>query len=252
MIEQEFAQSKYNQREEGTLHSPYKTEMEFYELVKLGCVEELEKRKLKLVTKGQGKLSDNSLRNIQYHFVVATALITRFCVEGGLPKEDAYTLSDLYIRKMDKLTDQDDIAKVHKEMVFSFANTMRSLKRNYGSSNYIRKAIGFITDNFNKPIRISQIAEHVGISEKYLSTLFKKETGSSLVSYIEQIRLQEACRMLSYTELTYAQIADDLSFNSQSYFIKQFKKKYGLTPMQYRINNQTKRFAIENTENDER
>lgn len=248
-IEQEFAKSKFDQREEGKLHLPYKTEMEFYELVKLGCVEELEQRKVKLIMKGQGVLSDNFIRNVQYHFVVSTAMITRFCVEGGLSKEDAYTLSDLFIRKMDKLSDEDDIEKLHQEMVFTFAKTMHNLKRNFGTSNYIRKAIGYITDNFNKPIRISEIADFIGISEKYLSTLFKKETGTSLVSYIEQIRLQEACRLLSYTDLSYGNIADNLSFSSQSYFIKQFKKKYGLTPMQYRVNNQTRKFAVENEEN---
>ncbi|MBP5402061.1 MAG: helix-turn-helix transcriptional regulator [Treponema sp.] len=236
-IEEELTQSMYNQREEGMVHLPYRQEMSFYELVKNGSIKELEDMHFTLIAKGQGSLSEDEIRNIRYHFVVGTAMITRFCIEGGLGKEDGYTMSDLFIRRMDKLSDKEEIEKLHREMVFSFAKKMRDLKKNYGSSRYIRQAIDYVSQNFSKPIKISQIAKNIGISEKYLSTLFKKETGMSLVSYIEQVRLKEACRMLNYTELTYSQIADNLSFSSQSYFIKQFKKRYGLTPMQYRVSN---------------
>lgn len=239
-IQKELASSMYSQREEGILHLPYKMEMSFYEEVSNGNVEHLEKFKPQLLVKGQGILSEDSVRNTRYHFVVATALITRFCIEAGMPKEDAYTTSDLFIRRMDKLNDIDEIIELHQECAITFAKAMRDLKKNYGSSSYIRQAIDYISANFNKPIKISQISKSIHISEKYLSTLFKKETGISLVSYIEQVRLQEACRLLTYTDLTYSQIADNLSFSSQSYFIKQFKKKYSLTPMQYRINNKKK------------
>ena len=244
-IEKEFTQSMYYQREEGIVHLPYKKEMSFYELVKQGNIEELNKLKFKLKEKGQGVLSEDELRNMRYHFVVATAMITRFCIEGGLGKEDGYTMSDLFIRRMDKLSDIEEIEKLHHEMVLSFAKAMRQLRKSSGSSSYIRQAIDYISQNFNKSIKISQIAKSIGISEKYLSTLFKKETGKTLVSYIEQVRLQEACRMLNYTDFTYSQIADNLSFSSQSYFILQFKKQYGITPMQYRINsNNSKLFYL--------
>lgn len=48
---------------------------------------------------GKGRLSDNELQNIRYHFVVATAMITRYCVMGGMELEKAYNLSDFYIQK---------------------------------------------------------------------------------------------------------------------------------------------------------
>lgn len=241
---EDYTNSKHDALEKGEFHLSYKNEMHFYDLVKQGNIEELEALKPQLIVKGQGVLSEDKFRNIQYHFVVATALIVRFCIEGGLPKESAYTMSDVFIRRMDKMWEREDVEALHHEMVLTFAKSMRELKKNSGSSLYIRKSIDYITSHYQQPIKVSDIATFLGLSEKYLSTLFKKETGQTLVSYIEHVRIEEACSMLTYTDLSYAEIAESLSFNSHSYFTKIFKKNIGLTPMQYRIKHQTSKFTI--------
>ncbi|MCR5613315.1 AraC family transcriptional regulator [Treponema sp.] len=241
--QEEYASAKHDAFENGELHLSYKSEMHFYDLVKQGNIEELEALNPKLIVKGQGKLSDDKFRNIQYHFVIATAMIVRFCIEGGLPKEAAYTLSDVFIRRMDKMWEKEDVEKLHHEMVLTFAKTMRDLKKNSGSSLYVRKSIDYITSHYNLPIKVSDISDYLGLSEKYLSTLFKKETGQTIVSYVENVRIEEACSMLTYTELSYAEIAESLSFNSHSYFSKVFKKNKGVTPMQYRLMNQSEKFS---------
>ena len=50
---------------------------------------------------GAGRLSDNPVTNLKYHFVVTAAMLTRFCMEGGMAMEEAFSLSDEYIRRMD-------------------------------------------------------------------------------------------------------------------------------------------------------
>lgn len=87
----------FMQREENLFHLPYEREINFYETVQQGDVNKLEKIFLPLKSKQLGHLSDNNLRNLKYHLTITIALITRFCIEGGLPPETAYTLSDLYI-----------------------------------------------------------------------------------------------------------------------------------------------------------
>lgn len=241
---EEYTASKHEALEKGEFHLSYKNEMHFYDLVKQGNIEELDRINPKLVVKGQGVLSEDKLRNIKYHFVIATAMIVRFCIEGGLPKENAYTMSDVFIRKMDKMWELEDVEKLHHEMVLTFAKTMRELKKNNGSSLYIRKSIDYISSHYQEQIKVADIANFLGLSEKYLSTLFKKETGQTLVSYIEHVRIEEACSMLTYTDMSYAEIAESLSFNSHSYFTKIFKKNIGMTPMQYRVKHQTDKFTV--------
>ena len=69
--QQEYITSKIEQIDNGEFHLPYHSEMNFYNLVKQGNIEELENTKL--IVKGQGVLSDDKFSNIQYHFVISTA-----------------------------------------------------------------------------------------------------------------------------------------------------------------------------------
>ncbi len=85
------------QQEDANFHSPFDNEMSFYDAVKNGDFENIKRHMNPLNAEGMGKLSSNPLRNAKYHLIVTIALITRFCIEGGMPSESAYTLSDIYI-----------------------------------------------------------------------------------------------------------------------------------------------------------
>ena len=100
--EKELSYKAFLNREYGFRHSPFEKEFEFYECVKKGDVDGVERVMTPLGGSGAGILSNDPLRNLRYHFIVTIALITRFCVEGGMEMETAYTLSDLYILKADK------------------------------------------------------------------------------------------------------------------------------------------------------
>lgn len=239
---QRMINSIHDAVDDGAQHIPYNQEMSFYDLVKQGNIEALEQQNPRLIVEGQGVLSKNPYKNGCYHFIIATAFITRFCIEGGLEKEEAYNLSDFYIRKMDDCYEIEQVEKLHREMIFAFAQKMRKLQKSDATSLYIRRAIDYISNNLNVQIKIKDISDTLGISEKYLSALFKKETGTTIVAYIEERQMEAACSMLCYSDFSYAEIADNLSYCSQSYFSKIFKKHYGMTPMQYRMKYSDKKF----------
>ena len=97
------------QSENEIFHDSYSKELAFYNAVKTGDMEAAKKLYSPLCSNGMGKLSDNAINNIRYHFIVSVAMITRFCIEGGMPAESSYTLSDLYIQKSDKLHSEESI-----------------------------------------------------------------------------------------------------------------------------------------------
>jgi AraC-like DNA-binding protein len=70
--------------------------------------------------------------------------------------------------------------------------------------------------------------------------MFKHYIGLSPIQYQMQLRIQRACRMLSYSGRSNKEIAFDLGFESNSYFTKVFKKKMGQTPQSYRRQYQEK------------
>ncbi len=101
------------------------------------------------------------------------------------------------------------------------------------NSEYVKKAVRFIKNNFAEPISLSNIAEQIGISCAYLSTLFKEETGTSFCDFVTNIRLEKAKALLEEGTMDLKEIVLSCGFSDYSYFIKTFRKKIGVTPKEY-------------------
>ena len=84
---------------------------------------------------------------------------------------------------------------------------------------------------------IERMAASIGISESYLQRLFKNETGFSPIQYIREIRLKYSKKLLEdRCFLRIQEICREIGINDQSHFTRDFKKRYGVTPTQYRRN----------------
>ena len=78
---------------------------------------------------GMGKLSSSPLQNKKYHLVILTAMITRFCIEAGLDPEQAYTLSDMHIRKIDACLTPEQLNPRKGAVVKDFVLAMHELHK---------------------------------------------------------------------------------------------------------------------------
>ena len=120
----EIFYQEYINREDSIMRAPYNPELEFYSIIQSGDTEhikELCKSSPLKDKKGLGKLSSNPVNNIRYHFVITTALVARYCIEGGLDVATAYNLSDFYISKADTLKSVDDISELLAFMCIDYA-----------------------------------------------------------------------------------------------------------------------------------
>src|SRR5665647_451332 len=228
------------QRENDTNHSSYENELVFYELVRDGdqkkIIELMDKTPLN-DPEGRGRLSLDEVRNIKYHFIVSAAMISRFCMEGGMNSETAYSLSDLYIQKADICTSIEPLIELHRSMCSDYAGRMRQLRRNKLYSKHVVLCIDYIYENLQKRITVSTLAKHVKRNSTYLSKLFRAETGKSVSGYIRDKKIEAAQNMLKYSDFSCLNIGNYLAFASQSHFIQVFKTKTGLTPEVYRKQN---------------
>ena len=232
----EMFYKEFVQREDEFVRAPYNPEIEFYSSIKAGDVERVtELCKDPLVDKpGLGKLSDDPLQNLKFHFVITTALVARYCIQGGMELSAAYGLSDYYIQKADKCRRTEDISRLHPKMCIEYATRMRELRKNTICSTQIAQCVDYIYDHLHARITVHELAEHVHLNESYLSRLFKKEVGTSISEYIRRQKLETAKKMLIYSDYQSAEIASILAFPSQSYFTEIFHRYTGLTPGDYR------------------
>lgn len=221
-------------RENNTRHHKYDEELEIYDRVKAGDMQGVEISMELFTSNLSGHLSDDPVRNYKYLFIASTTLTTRFAIEGGMDEENAYTASDLYIQRVDQCQDTDSIIQLYRDMLTYFTRAMADLKKESVYSKPIVLCMDYVYYHLHEKITIDLLAEYVHLNSNYLSSLFKKETGQTVLDYITGKRMEAAKNMLLYSDASYADIASTLAFNSQSYFTKVFRQTYGLTPGEYR------------------
>ncbi len=236
-VEEDLTKELFEKRENEIKHPSYDSELAFYDCVKNGNIEGLNnmlKEGPSSDAKERGELSPDPVRNAIYHHIVMTAMITRFCIEGGMEQEMAYALSDLYINKADRAKTREEVQNIQNNMILDFAYKMRELKKKAVYSKQIVICMDYISENLHKNITVEELADYVNLNETYLSKLFKKEMGQPVSSYIRDRKIEYAESLLKYSDKSSIDIANDLGFSSHSYFISVFKKKTGLTPKEYR------------------
>jgi two-component system response regulator YesN len=114
------------------------------------------------------------------------------------------------------------------EVFFSCINDVPARKPIYSIIMYLEKNYG------RKSISIQEIADSVFLTSAYVCNLFKKETGKTIIQYLNDYRIEKAKTLLKSNELKLADVADRVGFSDVNYFIKVFKRTTKTTPSEYR------------------
>ncbi|PZE22100.1 AraC family transcriptional regulator [Paenibacillus xerothermodurans] len=91
-----------------------------------------------------------------------------------------------------------------------------------------------INENFRQPLSLKTLADHFHISSFYLCRIYKEVTGFTVIEYVNQLRVQDAQRLLKTTRLSVTEITERVGFDSSTHFGRIFKALCGMSPLQYR------------------
>ena len=189
MLKNQWSKKEIEDSEYEIHHRALSEEYSFFEAVKDGNIEAVSKNlKEEAFTnpEGMGILSKNPLTNLKYHFVVTVALVTRYCIDGGMETEQAYRLSDFYIIHMDACSTTQEISDLHHEMALDFTGKMRLLQKNTALSKPVAQCIDYIYAHISARITVEDLAVCTNLSASYLSRLFKQNLGVSISDYIRE------------------------------------------------------------------
>ena len=134
------------------------------------------------------------------------------------------------------------VTKVLSKGLFSLEETLAHLdaalvrKRDLSSEaqRLVRQAMAYIQEHYADPISRQDLADHVGLSDDYLTSCFHKELGLTPVAYLNRYRVQQAKQLLRDTHLSITEIALQVGFSGSSYFSRIFHRETGMTPAAYR------------------
>ena len=91
----------------------------------------------------------------------------------------------------------------------------------------------YINQNYSRDISLNEVAQHMVMSESYLSRLFKRETGENFSEYLSKVRINKAIEMMQEGRYKVYEVAENVGYRNVEYFSKQFKKIIGKSPKDY-------------------
>jgi len=121
-------------------------------------------------------------------------------------------------------------------MIGIISNQVYEIKKNHPHI-IIRKTKEYVLENLNIPISIEGICDKLKVSKSHLFYLYKNEFGVSPLTYFTNLKMDIASNYLLITTMSVKQIAASLGYEDAYYFSRLFKKKYDLSPDNYRKRN---------------
>ena len=161
-------------------------------------------------------------------------------VENDMKNRDTLSDSAVWMKQVSETASVNDQINLIRQRILQICNLILDVRTN--KDNYLVKDIlAYIMDNYQaEGFGNIEIADYFGISNAYLSTIFKEKTGVKLVEYIHQLRVEKAKELLITSDLNVEQISSAVGCNSLTLW-RLFKKYVGIAPIQYREDNNRNR-----------
>lgn len=175
------------------------------------------------------EIVDNRMRTMYVTFLVVTQSINsevevdRIVDKNGLDFRSALTQYDYF----------DDFYDAFQYLVQEYEKYIKGSR-----SSRVRREIlqikRYVQDNINETLNLRGAAEIAGMSESRFSHVFKEETGQTFGEYLSGQKMLAAAKLLNQTEMQVNEIALSIGYENSNYFSTQFKRYYGISPVEYR------------------
>ncbi len=218
----------------GMFHHAVEQEEALMEMIRKGDTESLRQWLAAAPAISAGILASDQLRQLRNLFIVVATLASRAAIRGGLNSEDAFSLSDMYIRKVECLTQQSSIMNLEYNMIIEFTEQVEKIRHGKNPTKLAVDVANYVHRHLSETISTEKMAKEFFLSRTHFSAKFKKETGMTLTDFILKEKTEEAKRLLRYSDKSAASIGAYLGFSSHSHFCKVFKKYANMTPDEYR------------------
>lgn len=180
--------------------------------------------------------------DVRIHLTSILAQIRRFMMKYNLQQQAKIEAS---YRKLFHLILEGPILYSIIQEITVFTQTLMhsvTISKQQLKADYSELAIEVIYREFaDTSLSLQSVAKKLGVSPNYLSALFSKKQGIPFKRYVQNVRIQQALKLLKETNFSIAEVAHVNGFEDVNYFIKVFKQQQGTTPYRYRAQQMSER-----------
>lgn len=204
---------------------------DLFKAIHLGVREDIENAVMVMMK----QLRDNAKTVTQYNFAALEMVghLYRFCANNYM-KFEQY-IGDVK-NPYEAVPQMDDSAFANwiVHVALSISEELKNARTS--SLRYlITEAKNIVRDDYaDSDLSLDAVCTRLGVSNSYFSSVFKKETGQSFISYLTEYRMQQALRLLLETNEKSYEIAEHVGYVDANYFSYVFKRQYGMSPAKYR------------------
>lgn len=232
-IDSSYYTQAHDYRSRQFQHAPYAIEQEVCGMIANGNTANSKHILSEINRMPRAKLANTPVRSLKNSLICSCTFMARAAITGGVKPDEAFTLSDAYIQRIEAAATTMDLAGFEAEMIEGFTARVRTARSERYSAP-VTQAIQYISLHLSDPLTVAGIANAGFHNANYLSGLFRRETGETIHQYILHKRIEEAAHFVLTSSDPIAEIATFYQFCSQSHFVQCFKRQFGVTPGVYR------------------
>lgn len=190
-------------------------------------------------------LAPDRLRAMKNSFICFVAVISRSAISFGVNPEKSFSISDFYINEAERKNSAQALQNTVAAVITDYRRLVREAQQRVYSLPVLR-AVKYIRQHIYGTCTVAEMAASIDYNPQYLATIFKTEVGMTPIEYIRITKIQEARDLLLTKDYSVAEVSQSLGFCNTSYFIREFRRIYDMTPSQYRKTNGPAVSAAEN------
>lgn len=230
----------YEMQEYGYHNNSIEVEQAICKIVEAGDISAYEQWIQNVPYVASGITSSLPLRQKKNIGIASITVISRAAIRGGMDAKEALLLSDQYVQDLEKSFTDQQIDGLMLDASSVYVHAVHAVRVEEPAGHSMEDVIRYVRKSLNQPMTVAGIAAHFGYNPDYLSHKFKAKLGFGLKAFIRRAKLEEAGRLLKYTDKSILEVSNYLCFPNQSSFQNAFKCQYGITPQKYRIREQEK------------
>ena len=216
-----------------TMEERYASENAMMQAVSKGLIQEAEQCIFSSNHLIMEKRLNDPVRNIKNYAIVLNTLLRKSAEQGKVHPIHLDALSSQFAKEIENIISYEKGIELQNIMVKKYCLLVKKNSINHYSLP-IQKVITYIDTDLTADLSLSAQATLLKLSPNYLSSLFKKETGTTLTNYVNNKRIEHAVYLLSSTDMQIQNIAQYCGIPDVNYFTKIFKKVMHKTPSEFK------------------